>query len=113
MATDLQINVLTVRKAYKQLETKGYIRIEQGKGAYIYKRVKKDFKPIPYKWQQSRSINVMRSQYAMNKHRKYYDFSQAILYPRLLPNPFWQTKCINCWIKSDVVSNLWASSRRL
>lgn len=88
MATDLQINVLTVRKAYKQLETKGYIRIEQGKGAYIYKRVKKDFKPIPYKWQQSKSINVMRSQYVMNKHRKYYDFSQAILYPRLLPNPF-------------------------
>ena len=39
--TDLQINVLTVRKAYKQLETKGYIRIEQGKGAYIYKRVRK------------------------------------------------------------------------
>ncbi|MGR5966325.1 aminotransferase-like domain-containing protein [Bacillus cereus] len=88
MATDLQINVLTVRKAYKQLETKGYIRIEQGKGAYIYKRVKKDFKPIPYKWQQMKTINVMRSQYAMNKHRKYYNFSQAILYPRLLPNPF-------------------------
>ncbi|HDR3900426.1 TPA: PLP-dependent aminotransferase family protein [Bacillus cereus] len=88
MATDLQINVLTVRKAYKQLETKGYIRIEQGKGAYIYKRVKKDFKPIPYKWQQMKTINVMRSQYAMNKHRKYYNLSQAILYPRLLPNPF-------------------------
>ncbi|MFJ8455751.1 MocR-like pyridoxine biosynthesis transcription factor PdxR [Bacillus paramycoides] len=88
MAVDLQINLLTVRKAYKQLETKGYIRIEQGKGAYIYKRVKKDFKPIPYQWQQTKSINVMRSQYVMNQHRKYYDFSQAILYPRLLPNPF-------------------------
>ncbi|MCW9129491.1 PLP-dependent aminotransferase family protein [Bacillus paramycoides] len=88
MAVDLQISLLTVRKAYKQLETKGYIRIEQGKGAYIYKRVKKDFKPIPYQWQQTKSINVMRSQYVMNRHRKYYDFSQAILYPRLLPNPF-------------------------
>ncbi|MGR3778481.1 MocR-like pyridoxine biosynthesis transcription factor PdxR [Bacillus paramycoides] len=88
MAVDLQISLLTVRKAYKQLETKGYIRIEQGKGAYIYKRVKKDFKPIPYQWQQTKSINVMRSQYVMNQHRKYYDFSQAILYPRLLPNPF-------------------------
>ncbi|NWK69707.1 PLP-dependent aminotransferase family protein [Bacillus paramycoides] len=88
MAVDLQISLLTVRKAYKQLETKGYIRIEQGKGAYIYIRVKKDFKPIPYQWQQTKSINVMRSQYVMNQHRKYYDFSQAILYPRLLPNPF-------------------------
>ncbi|MED0963972.1 PLP-dependent aminotransferase family protein [Bacillus paramycoides] len=88
MAVDLQISLLTVRKTYKQLETKGYIRIEQGKGAYIYKRVKKDFKPIPYQWQQTKSINVMRSQYVMNQHSKYYDFSQAILYPRLLPNPF-------------------------
>ncbi|MGH1283915.1 PLP-dependent aminotransferase family protein [Bacillus toyonensis] len=88
MSEDLQISLLTVRKAYKQLETKGYIRIEQGKGAYIYKRVKKEFKTIPYIWQQTKTINVMRSQYAMNQHRKYYDFSQAILYPRLLPNPF-------------------------
>ncbi|ACK91566.1 PLP-dependent aminotransferase family protein [Bacillus cereus] len=88
MAEDLQINLLTVRKAYKHLEKKEYIRIEQGKGAYIHKHVKKDSKQIPYKWQQTKTINVMRSQYAMNQHRKYYDFSQAILYPRLLPNPF-------------------------
>ncbi|MBW3494107.1 PLP-dependent aminotransferase family protein [Bacillus sp. FDAARGOS_1420] len=88
MADDLQISLLTVRKAYKQLETKGYIRIEQGKGAYIHKRMNKDFKPIPYQWQQTKSINVMRSQYVMNQHRKYFDFSQAVLYPRLLPNPF-------------------------
>lgn len=88
MAEDLQISLLTVRKAYKQLEKKEYIRIEQGKGAYIHKHGKKDFKPIPYKWQQTKTINVIRSQYAMNQHRKYYDFSQAILYPRLLPNPF-------------------------
>lgn len=88
MADDLQISLLTVRKAYKQLETKGYIRIEQGKGAYIHKRMNKNFKPIPYQWQQSKSINVMRSQYVMNQHRKYFDFSQAVLYPRLLPNPF-------------------------
>ncbi|EJQ51830.1 GntR family transcriptional regulator [Bacillus wiedmannii] len=88
MAEDLQISLLTVRKAYKQLEKKEYIRIEQGKGAYIHKHGKKGFKPIPYNWQQMKTINVMRSQYAMNQHRKYYDFSQAILYPRLLPNPF-------------------------
>ncbi|KFN02918.1 PLP-dependent aminotransferase family protein [Bacillus clarus] len=88
MADDLQISLLTVRKAYKQLESRGYIRIEQGKGAYIHKQARENFKPIPYQWQQKKSINVMRSQYVMNQHRKYYDFSQAILYPRLLPNPF-------------------------
>ncbi|MBE5106699.1 PLP-dependent aminotransferase family protein [Bacillus thuringiensis] len=88
MADDLQISLLTVRKAYKQLESKNYIRIEQGKGAYIHRRIKKDFKPMPYQWQQTKSINVIRSQYVMNLHRKYFDFSQAILYPRLLPNPF-------------------------
>ena len=60
MAEDLQISLLTVRKAYKQLEKKEYIRIEQGKGAYIHKHVKKDSKPIPYKWQQTKTINVMR-----------------------------------------------------
>lgn len=41
MAEDLQISLLTVRKAYKQLEKKEYIRIQQGKGAYIHKHVKK------------------------------------------------------------------------
>lgn len=88
MANDLQISILTVRKAYKQLETKGYVHIQQGKGAYIYKPVNRKNKPKPYDWQHTKSINVMRSQYTMNHHRKYYDFSQAILYPRLLPNPF-------------------------
>ncbi|MFJ8353853.1 PLP-dependent aminotransferase family protein [Bacillus paramycoides] len=103
MAVDLQISLLTVRKAYKQLETKGYIRIEQGKGAYIYKRVKKDFKPIPYQWQQTKSINVMRSQYVMNQHRKYYDFSQAILYPRLLPNPFLSDEMLKLLNKDQMI----------
>ncbi len=56
MAEDLQISLLTVRKAYKQLEKKEYIRIEQGKGAYIQKHVKQNFKTIPYKWQQTKTI---------------------------------------------------------
>lgn len=103
MADDLQISLLTVRKAYKQLETKGYIRIEQGKGAYIHKRIRKDFKPIPYQWQQTKSINVMRSQYVMNQHRKYFDFSQAILYPRLLPNPFLSDEMLKLLNKDQMI----------
>ncbi|EJQ94984.1 PLP-dependent aminotransferase family protein [Bacillus cereus] len=103
MADDLQISLLTVRKAYKKLETKDYIRIEQGKGAYIHKRIRKDFKPIPYQWQQTKSINVMRSQYVMNQHRKYFDFSQAILYPRLLPNPFLSDEMLKLLNKDQMI----------
>lgn len=88
IADDLKISILTVRKAYKQLETKGYVQIKQGKGVYIHKHEHRKHQPTPYDWQHTKSINVMRSQYVMNQHRKYYDFSQAILYPRLLPNPF-------------------------
>ncbi|MGG0459704.1 PLP-dependent aminotransferase family protein [Bacillus mycoides] len=103
MADDLQISLLTVRKAYKKLETKDYIRIEQGKGAYIHKRIRKDFKPIPYQWQQTKSINVMRSQYVMNQHHKYFDFSQAILYPRLLPNPFLSDEMLKLLNKDQMI----------
>ncbi|MCI0765839.1 PLP-dependent aminotransferase family protein [Bacillus sp. TL12] len=88
MANDLQISILTVRKAYKKLETKGYVYIKQGKGVYIHKHERRKSQSLPYDWQHTKSINVIRSQYVMNQHRKYYDFSQAILYPRLLPNPF-------------------------
>ena len=113
MAEDLQISLLTVRKAYKQLEKKEYIRIEQGKGAYIQKHVKKNFKTVPYKWQQTKTINVMRSQYAMNQHRKYYDFSQAILYPRLLPNPFLADEMHKILNKDQMILATYNSSRRL
>ncbi|KEK23396.1 PLP-dependent aminotransferase family protein [Bacillus gaemokensis] len=88
MADDLQISILTVRKAYKWLESKGYVHIQQGKGVYIHKHEPRKHQVIPYEWQHTQSINVIRSQYVMNRHRKYYDLSQAILYPRLLPNPF-------------------------
>ncbi|WP_242218622.1 PLP-dependent aminotransferase family protein [Bacillus cereus group sp. BfR-BA-01380] len=89
IADDLKISVLTVRKAYKRLETKGYVYIQPGKGVYI--RGKRNT-PLnihaPYDWQHMKAVNVIRSQYIINRHKKYYDFSQAILYPRLLPNPF-------------------------
>ncbi len=89
MADDLKISVLTVRKAYKQLETKGYVYIQPGKGVYI--RGKRNT-PLnihaAYDWQHMKAVNVIRSQYIINRHKKFYDFSQAILYPRLLPNPF-------------------------
>ncbi|WP_017149449.1 PLP-dependent aminotransferase family protein [Bacillus bingmayongensis] len=89
MADDLKISVLTVRKAYKWLETKGFVHIQQGKGVYIKRNENHNPKtPEPYKWQHLKTVNVARSQHVLSGHRKYYDFSQAILYPRLLPNPF-------------------------
>ncbi|MFI8709031.1 PLP-dependent aminotransferase family protein [Bacillus sp. NPDC077411] len=89
MADDLKISVLTVRKAYKLLETKGYVYIQPGKGVYIRGKNSPSLHTnAPYHWQHMKAVNVIRSQYIINRHKKYYDFSQAILYPRLLPNPF-------------------------
>lgn len=35
LASDLKISIMTVKKAYDELEKEGYIKIIQGKGAYI------------------------------------------------------------------------------
>lgn len=89
MAEDLKISILTVRKAYKHLESKGYVYIQPGKGVYIKGKRNTPLNiHAPYDWQHMKAVNVIRSQYIINRHKKYYDFSQAILYPRLLPNPF-------------------------
>jgi len=89
MAEDLNVSLLTVRKAYKWLETKGYVFVQPGKGVYIRgKRQVSSKVADPYGWQHSLAVNVQRSQYLINRQRRYYDFSQAIVYPRLLPNQF-------------------------
>jgi DNA-binding transcriptional MocR family regulator len=89
MAEDLNVSVLTVRKAYKWLETKGYVFVQPGKGVYIRgKRQVTSKIADPYDWQHSLSVNVQRSQYLINRQKRYYDFSQAVVYPRLLPNQF-------------------------
>jgi DNA-binding transcriptional MocR family regulator len=89
LADDLNVSVLTARKAYKWLETKGYAFVQPGKGVYV--RGKKSL-PIqtglPYEWQRSLTANVVRSQYLINRQKQYYDFSQAVVYPRLLPTQF-------------------------
>ncbi|MFC3885892.1 PLP-dependent aminotransferase family protein [Bacillus songklensis] len=89
LADDLNVSVLTARKAYKWLETKGYVFIQPGKGVYV--RGKKSISvqiERPYEWQRSLSTNVVRSQYLINRKKQYYDFSQAVVYPRLLPTQF-------------------------
>jgi len=35
LASDIKISVMTIKKAYDELETEGYISIRQGKGAYV------------------------------------------------------------------------------
>ncbi|RFU63596.1 PLP-dependent aminotransferase family protein [Bacillus sp. V59.32b] len=89
MAEELHVSMLTVRKAYKWLEKKGYVFIQQGKGVYIRgeKRVSPQIHD-PFDWQRSLAVNVVRSQYVINRQKKYYDFSQAVVYPRLLPTQF-------------------------
>ena len=40
LAKDLRISVLTVKKAYDELEKEGYIKTVQGKGSYVIERNK-------------------------------------------------------------------------
>ncbi|MEH7403299.1 PLP-dependent aminotransferase family protein [Gottfriedia acidiceleris] len=89
LAEELSISVLTVRKAYKWLETNGYVTVMPGKGVFISKKVKKTAQVDPSNnWQQTLGINIVRSQYLINREQLKYDFSKAVVYPRLLPNKF-------------------------
>ncbi|MFF3024766.1 PLP-dependent aminotransferase family protein [Gottfriedia sp. NPDC057948] len=89
LAEELAISVLTVRKAYKWLETNGYVTVMPGKGVFISKKVKKTAQVDPSNnWQQTLGINIVRSQYLINREQLKYDFSKAVVYPRLLPNKF-------------------------
>jgi len=89
LADELQIHILTIRKAYKWLESKGYVEIKQGKGVFV-RSGKKEIQKISetFNWQQNISVNNARSQYLANREKEYYDFSQAVVYPRLLPSQF-------------------------
>lgn len=35
LATDINISIMTIKKAYDELEKEGYIKIVQGKGTYV------------------------------------------------------------------------------
>ena len=41
LAKDLRISILTVKKAYDELENDGYIKTVQGKGSFVISRSKK------------------------------------------------------------------------
>ncbi|WP_129691518.1 PLP-dependent aminotransferase family protein [Gottfriedia acidiceleris] len=89
LAEELSISLLTVRKAYKWLETNGYVTVEPGKGVFISRKVKKTSQvDSSNNWQQTLGINIVRSQYLINREQLKYDFSKAVVYPRLLPNKF-------------------------
>lgn len=89
LSQELEISLLTVRKAYQLLQKSGLIVIQSGKGAFVKGVTKGSSKVLNnFSWQDELNVNITRSQYSLNRDRKYYDFSQAILFPRLLPNQF-------------------------
>ncbi len=89
LSQELEISLLTVRKAYQLLQKSGLIVIQSGKGAFVRGVTKRSSKVLNnFSWQDELNVNITRSQYSLNRDRKYYDFSQAILFPRLLPNQF-------------------------
>lgn len=89
LSQELEISLLTVRKSYQLLQKSGLIVIQSGKGAFVKGVTKRSSKVLNnFSWQDELNVNITRSQYSLNRDRKYYDFSQAILFPRLLPNQF-------------------------
>ena len=38
LASDIRISVMTIKKAYDELESEGYIKIVQGKGTFVAKK---------------------------------------------------------------------------
>lgn len=89
VAEELDISVLTIRKAYKCLEDAGYVSVKPGKGVFVKKKsTLQNKKEDQSNWQHSLGVNVVRSQYLINRHKGKYDFSKAVVYPKLLPNLF-------------------------
>ncbi|ASS90069.1 PLP-dependent aminotransferase family protein [Aeribacillus pallidus] len=90
LANELNVSFLTVQKAYKLLELKGYIQIQQGKGVFVAAGKKKSYEKHSesFGWQHQMKMNGTRSQYLAYREKEIYDFSQAVVYPRLLPSHF-------------------------
>ncbi|WP_025027711.1 PLP-dependent aminotransferase family protein [Caldalkalibacillus mannanilyticus] len=89
LSEELMISYLTVNKAYKRLEAQGYIEIRQGKGAQVRTKKEKQKAPVKkYEWQKNIHSNIMRSQYFTHRRSFFYDFSQAVVFPGLLPSFF-------------------------
>ncbi len=88
LSKELEVNYLTINKVYQRLEEEGYVEILQGKGAFVKSPHSGHTFPQIDGHQDSFTPLLTRSQYLMQRSKRQYDFSKAVVSPGLLPSHF-------------------------
>jgi DNA-binding transcriptional MocR family regulator len=88
-AGQLKVNPLTINKAYKELEKKGYLDIIHGKGVFVKNQKDNGLPKNQYDWQSSLSHYLFRSQFFHHHQPRYQvQLSNAVIHAGLLPAHF-------------------------
>ncbi|HZG18329.1 MAG TPA: PLP-dependent aminotransferase family protein [Candidatus Bathyarchaeia archaeon] len=95
LSKQLEVSLVTVFKAYKQLEQDGFISSIQGKGTFIKAKIKEGIgekEAIPsYEWQLSLQDYLPRSQFArFHIVPQKVHLSSSMIDPKLLPNRYFE-----------------------
>ncbi|ULT57404.1 PLP-dependent aminotransferase family protein [Neobacillus drentensis] len=95
LSKQLEVSLVTVVKAYKQLEQDGFITSTQGKGTFVNAKIKEEMgekEAIPsYDWQLSLQDYLPRSQFARyHIGTQKVHLSSSMIDPKLLPNRYFE-----------------------
>jgi DNA-binding transcriptional MocR family regulator len=91
LAKDIEVSLVTIMKAYKQLEEDGFIELSKGKGTYVKMQLQPEASNIgqDFDWQLSIPDYLHRSQYArFQDSDASYHFSSSMIDPALFPNQY-------------------------
>lgn len=91
LSKDLKVSLVTVMKAYKQLEEDGFLEMSKGKGTYVKAQQQPESLPAgsDLDWQLSIPDYLHRSQYArFQDSDASYHFSSSMIDPALFPNQY-------------------------
>lgn len=91
LSKDLEVSLVTVMKAYKQLEEDGFLEMSKGKGTYVKAQQQPESLPAgsDLDWQLSIPDYLHRSQYArFQDSDASYHFSSSMIDPALFPNQY-------------------------
>lgn len=93
LSKQLEVSMVTVVKAYKQLEQDGFVTSIQGKGTFVKAKIKEEVREkevIPsYDWQLSLQDYLPRSQFARyHIASQKVHLSSSMIDPKLLPNRY-------------------------
>ncbi|SEM94936.1 DNA-binding transcriptional regulator, MocR family, contains an aminotransferase domain [Terribacillus saccharophilus] len=91
LAKDIEVSLVTVMKAYKQLEEDGFLELSKGKGTYVKNQQHSEPSKTghDFDWQLSIPDYLHRSQYArFQDSDASYHFSSSMIDPALFPNQY-------------------------